>query len=46
MVEAGVYLGSWDVDSEGILFVLVKDLKALVRRASRAGHCLVVGDDA
>lgn len=46
MADRDVYLGSWDVDSAGLLFERVKGLKAFVRRASAGGHCLVVGDTA
>jgi hypothetical protein len=41
-----VYPGSWEGTDPGLLFELIKELKALVRGAARRGHCLVYSDDA
>ena len=41
-----VYPGSWEGDSEGLLFYWVKELKTMMRRAARQGHCLIYADDA
>jgi hypothetical protein len=41
-----VYPGSWEGTDPGLLFDLIKELKALVRNAAKRGHCLVYSDDA
>jgi len=41
-----VYPGSWDEHSEGLLFDWVKELKTMMRRAAKQGHCLIYADDA
>lgn len=41
-----VYPGSWEGTDSGLLFELIKELKALVRDAARRGHCLIYSDDA